>query len=65
MVVGFAQCNHIAISAICQLVVVVKQLIVCREAKDHEKEASELVRSRRLAIVQLQEIIALAKSIRL
>ena len=37
----------------------------CREAKDHLEEANELVRSRRLAIVQLQEIIALAKSIRL
>ena len=64
MVVGFVQCDHIAISAICQPIVV-KQLMACREAKDHEKEASELVRSRRLAIVQLEEIIALAKSIRL
>lgn len=43
----------------------VRQLMACREARDHEKEASELVRSRRLAIVQLQEIIALAKSLRL
>lgn len=64
MAVGFVQCNHIAINAICQPVVV-KQHMACSEAKDHEKEASELVRSRRLAIVQLQEIIALAKSIRL
>ena len=36
----------------------------CRVAKDKQQEAQELVRNRRMAIVQLQEIIALAKSIR-
>lgn len=36
-----------------------------REAKDQQEEVNELVRSRRLAIVQLQEIIALAKSMRI
>ncbi|KAL3139728.1 hypothetical protein ABBQ38_004033 [Trebouxia sp. C0009 RCD-2024] len=35
------------------------------EAKDHQEEANELIRSRRVAIMQLQEIIALAKSIKL
>lgn len=39
--------------------------MTCREAKEHQEEANELVRSRRLAIVQLQEVIALAKSIRM
>ena len=39
--------------------------MACSEAKDHQEEANELVRSRRLAIMQLQEIIALAKSIKL
>lgn len=41
------------------------QGVTCSEAKDQEKEAKELVLSRRLAIMQLQEIIALAKSIKL
>ena len=54
----------IAISLVCHSAVH-KQAMTCREAKDQQEEANELVRSRRLAIVQLQEIIALAKSIQI
>ena len=42
----------------------VEASVCCRVAKDKQQEAQELVRNRRMAIVQLQEMIALAKSIR-
>ena len=37
----------------------------CREAQGHQQEVDQLLKDRRMAIVQLQEILALAKSMRL
>ncbi len=37
----------------------------CREVQGHQQEVDQLLKDRRMAIVQLQEILALAKSMRL
>ena len=39
--------------------------MLCREVQGHQQEADQLLKDRRMAIVQLQEILALAKSMRL
>lgn len=38
---------------------------MCREAKEHQEAVANLVKERRLAILQIQEIIDLAKTVRL
>lgn len=39
--------------------------LYCREARGHQQEMEQLLQDRRMAILQLQEIIALAKSMRI